>query len=337
MISNSISIIIPNWNGLRHLQTCLDAVLRQTCPEYEIVLVDNGSSDDSCEFVAENYPQVHLLRSERNLGFAGGTNFGIRNTESDYVATLNNDTEAEPTWLEELVTAIESEPRVGMAASKMLFYNQPQMINSAGIAVDRVGMASDRQGGMLDCAEDQPYEVFGPCAGAALYRRAMLDEIGLFDENYFSYLEDADLAWRGQATGWRGLYVPSASVYHVHAGSGLEGAPLKSYLLGRNKWWTIIKNYPWPQLVTYAPLIIAYDLMANVYTLVAGKSVHGLRGRLAAFRTLPAAIRRRRAIHGSTGYSPRLAFECLSPLDSPLHTWQRYRHLKKDTEALETT
>jgi len=141
-VSNtSISLIIPNWNGLRHLQTCLDAVLRQTYPQYEIVLVDNGSSDGSCEFVAENYPQVRLLRSEKNLGFAGGTNLGIRSTESDYVATLNNDTEAEPTWLEELVTAIESEPRVGMAASKMLFYDRRQMINSAGIAVDRVGMA----------------------------------------------------------------------------------------------------------------------------------------------------------------------------------------------------
>jgi GT2 family glycosyltransferase len=155
----------------------------------------------------------------------------------------------------------------------------------------------------------------------------MLDEIGLFDEDFFSYLEDVDLAWRGQANGWRCLYVPSARVYHVHSGSGLEGAPLKSYLLGRNKWWTIAKNYPWPELGRNSAVILAYDLMALIYTLVAGRSSHGLRGRLAALRGLGAALGKRRATQRCAGYSPRSAYDCLTPVESPLSVWRRYRHL----------
>jgi hypothetical protein len=324
----SIALIIPNWNGLRHLQTCLDAVFRQTYPGCEAVLVDNGSTDGSCEFVAGHYPEVRILRSETNLGFAAATNLAIRNTQSDYVATLNNDTEVEPTWLEELVKAMDSAPGIGMCASKMLFYDQRQVINSAGIAVDRAGIAWDREGGKPDGFNSEPREIFGPCAGAALYRRAMLDEIGLFDEDYFGYLEDVDLAWRAQATGWRCLYVPSARVYHVHSATGQEGSSLKNYLLGRNKVWTIIKNYPWPHGLAYGPLILAYDLMAAVYNVVTGRDHHSLRGRLAALKSFSAALDKRRAIQSCPGYSAHLAFACLSPLDSPIQVLQRFKHLQ---------
>lgn len=326
---HNVSIIIPTWNGLRYLPTCLNAVQRQTYPQYEVVLVDNGSSDGSCEFVANHYPKVHVLRVERNLGFAGGTNLGIRNTHSEYVATLNDDTEVEPTWLEELVTAMDSDASIGMCASKMLFYDQRQVINSAGIAVDRVGIAWDREGGKPDdSAESKPCEIFGPCAGAALYRRAMLDEIGLFDDEYFAYLEDVDLAWRAQACGWRCLYVPSARVYHVHSASGQEGSSFKHYLLGRNKWWTIIKNYPWPHWLLYGLLSFAYDLMATVYGMVINRNLYGLRGRLAAFQSLPAVLRKRRAIQSCSRYSAPRAFACLSPLDFPTRVWQRFGHLQ---------
>jgi GT2 family glycosyltransferase len=332
-MNHSVSIIIPNWNGLRHLQTCLSALLQQTYPSYHIVLVDNGSTDGSCQFVADNFPQVGLLRAERNLGFTGATNLGMRNTEGQYVAILNNDTEVEPAWLEELVQAIESGPRVGMAASKLLFHQRRDIINSAGIAVDRVGIAWDRYGGALDRVETQPYEVFGPSGGAALYRRAMLDEVGLFDEGYFIYLEDVDLAWRGQAAGWSCIYVPTARVYHVHSATTQEGSPFKNYLLGRNKWWTIIKDYPTPQLLAYGPLILAYDLMAVVYGLVTRRDVHGLRGRLAALRTLPMLYGKRRALQSGSHYSSHLAYARLSPVESPLSVHRRYRHLRKRPEA----
>jgi hypothetical protein len=279
--------------------------------------------------VGENFPQVRVLSCEKNLGFAVATNLGIRSTQGDYVATLNNDTEAAPTWLEELTRAMEANPHLGMAASKMLFYHQRGTINSAGIHVDRVGMAWDRLGGLPEDAGTQPHEVFGPCAGAALYRRSMLDQIGLFDEDYFGYLEDVDLAWRGQATGWSCLYVPSAKVYHVHSATGREGSPRKNYLLGRNKWWTIFKNYPWPQWLTYAPLILAYDLLANMYNLVIKRDIHALRGRLAALRSSPAAWQKRRAVQKLPGYSASLAYECLSPIRLPWNVWQRYKHVTK--------
>ena len=327
-MDQSVSIIIPNWNGLRHLRTCLEAVLRQTYPVRETVLVDNGSTDGSCEFVAAHYPGVRILRCETNLGFAAATNLGIRRTQGDYVATLNNDTEVEPAWLEELVKAMDADSRVGMCASKMLFYDQRHVINSAGISVDRAGIAWDRDGGTPDDANDNtPQDVFGPCAGAALYRRAMLEETGLFDEDYTSYLEDVDLAWRGQALGWRCRYVPAARVYHVHSATGKENSPFKNYLLGRNKWWTTLKNYPWPQWLPYGPLILLYDGMAALYSLARGRTCHGVRGRWAAWRSCRDALSKRRAIQSAPRYSARLAFDCLSPLASPLRVWQRFRHL----------
>jgi len=326
-MSSHVVVIIPNWNGQQHLQTCLNALLRQARPVDEVVLVDNASTDGSCAFVAENYPQVRLLSCEKNLGFAAATNLGIRSTQSDYVATLNNDTEVEPMWLEELVRDMEANPHLGMAASQMLFYQQRGTINSAGIAVDRVGMAWDRLGGLPEEAGTRAENVFGPCAGAALYRRSMLEQIGLFDEDYFGYLEDVDLAWRGQATGWSCLYVPSARVYHVHSATAREGSPLKNYLLGRNKWWTIFKNYPWPHWLAYAPLILGYDLLANLYNLVLKRDVHALRGRWAALRSAPAAWQKRRAVQQLPGYSARRAYECLSRIRLPWDVWQRYKHV----------
>ncbi len=329
-MASKVSLVIPNWNGLRHLRTCLDAALAQTVSSCEVVVVDNGSTDGSADFVAANYPQVRILRREENLGFAAATNLGIRNTQGDYVATLNNDTEAEPTWLEGLVETMDSAPDVGMCASKLLFYDRRNVINSAGIAVDKVGIAWDRDGGAADAAGDlRPREVFGPCAGAALYRRAMLDQIGLFDEDFFSYLEDVDLAWRGQAVGWRCLYVPSARVYHVHSATGQEGSPFKNYLLGRNKWWTILKNYPWPYWLAYGPLILTYDLLATMWGLIARREPSILRGRVAALGALPAVLRKRKAIQCRADYSIQAAFRCLSPLDSPFGVRRRYGHLAK--------
>jgi len=323
-----VTIIIPNWNGLRHLERCLRSLQHQTYPHCHILLVDNGSTDVSCQFVSDNYPQVEVVRSSHNLGFAGGTNLGIRHCDTEFVATLNNDTEVEPEWLEHLVGAISARPDHGMAASKLLFDQPRDIINSAGIALDRAGYAWDRQGGSPDTRTESPHDVFGPCAGAALYRRQMLDAIGLFDEDFFGYLEDVDLAWRAQALGWRCVYEPAARVYHVHSATGVEGSPLKSYLLGRNKWWTILKNYPSPQLLLFFPLILLYDLMGTTYALLSRGEGHAIRGRLAAFLALPRVWAKRRSIQSSRGYDASRAFQLLEPVPSPYDLWQRYRHLQ---------
>ena len=330
-MSSKVSVVILNWNGRRYLEDCLTSLQAQTYTDFEVILVDNGSTDGSVEWVAERFPQVRVIRNETNVGFAAGNNQAIRASQAEFVVTLNNDTHVEPGWLAALVAAVEDDPTVGMCASKMLFADRPGVINSTGINLDPAGIAWDRRGGDLDDErESEPVEVFGPCAGAALYRRAMLDQIGLFDEDFFAYLEDVDLAWRARLAGWRCLYVPSARVYHVHSATGVEGSPFKSRLLGRNKVWTIAKNYPMGRLACYLPLILLYDLAAVLYALIVRRDISSLQGRLEGLRRLPDIWRKRRAVQALQRENRGPPWHrYLSPL-VPL--WQvpaRYKHLSE--------
>ncbi|MFQ6059195.1 MAG: glycosyltransferase family 2 protein [Anaerolineae bacterium] len=329
------SIIILNWNGRPYLEGCLSSVMAQTYPDFEVVLVDNGSTDGSTEFVARRFPQVRIIRHDENLGFAAGNNAAIRATRSLYIATLNNDARAEPAWLAELVEAMESDAQVGMCASKMLYAHRPEVIDSAGLSPDVAGIAWNRRWGERDRGDDAgPMEVFGACAGAALYRRAMLDQIGLFDEDFFAYLEDADLAWRARLAGWKCLYVPTAVAHHVHSATGGVGSPFKNYLLGRNKIWTIVKNYPGPQLFCYLPLIVAYDLAAVAYGLLVRGDMSPLRGRLAALHALPTMWRKRRAIQRQRVVPFADLARHMSPLQSPLSVLRRARSLPGPSEVV---
>ena len=205
------TVVIPTWNGRCLLDACLAGLGGQTWRDFEIVIVDNGSTDGTASWMQDRYPDVQVIANDRNLGFAAAVNQGIRASASRYVVTLNNDTEPAPGWLAALVATAERDPSVGMCASKMLFADRPGVINSTGIYLDRTGIAWDRRGGEPDDERGtEPVEVFGPCGGAALYRRTMLDEVGLFEEDFFAYLEDVDLAWRARLAGWRCLYVPAA-------------------------------------------------------------------------------------------------------------------------------
>jgi len=297
--------------------------------DFEIILVDNGSTDGSVDFVRSHYPQVRLILNQHNLGFAAANNQAIQTSVSEYIATLNNDTRADPGWLAALVEAMKAYPNVGMCASKMLLADRPNMIDSAGIAIDRAGIAWDHLGGSMDDpGETSLQPVFGPCAGAALYRRTMLDQIGLFDEDFFAYLEDVDLAWRGQSAGWQALFVPRARVYHHHSATGKEGSPFKNRLLGRNKVWLIMKNYPTPQLWRYLPLILLYDFAAVSYAALARHDLNPLRGRLAGFRSLPTALRKRREIQRRRRVTQNDAMYHIAPVEAPWRVLMRYRHLR---------
>lgn len=325
-----VTVIIVNWNGRRFLERCLQAVLEQRYHGFEVVLVDNGSIDTSVQFVRKRFPQVRIIANEENRGFAAANNQAIRSTDSEFVATLNNDTEADPTWLEELVGAAETDHSVGACASRMLFAHRPQVINSAGIALDRAGIAWDWRGGETDDPEEQePVEVFGPCAGAALYRRAMLEEIGLFDEDFFAYLEDVDLAWRAQWAGWRTLSVPTARVLHFHSGTGVEGSPFKNRLLGRNKVWAIAKNYPWPQLLWHLPVILLCDIGSLPYTLISRGNWGPLRGRVEGLKELTGALRKRQTLDGLKRISGEEMLAHMSSPASPWAMWGRYAHLRE--------
>jgi len=323
-------LVILNWNGRRYLEPCLGSVFAQEFRDFAVILVDNGSTDGSADLVRARFPQVHLIENSENRGFAAANNQAIRASASEFVVTLNNDTEVDPEWLGALVRAAETDPRIGMCASKMLFADRRGVIDSAGIVVDKAGIIWDRGGGNADhpgIMAQTP--VFGSCAGAALYRRAMLDDIGLFDEAFFAYMEDVDLAWRAQWAGWECVYVPQAVVYHVHSATGREGSHFKNRLLGRNKIWLLCKNYPW--LPWYVLLVLAYDLMSVGYAIAAGRGPGAVQGRIEALSKVPRLLAKRR--QAVRRISPRAMMAKLHPLENPLAVLRRYTHISTATST----
>jgi GT2 family glycosyltransferase len=215
-----------------------------------------------------------------------------------------------------------------MCAAKLLFWDRPDIINSAGICLDRAGIAWDRLGGQRNSATPGlPTPVFGASGGAALYRRTMLDQIGLFDEDFFAYLEDVDLAWRARLAGWDCLYVDTAVILHRHSATAVEGSPFKNKLLGRNKVWTILKNYPWPLLLLYLPVILLYDLGSVAIALLNRRDVSPLYGRLQAIPKLPIIWQKRRTIQQSRTRTLKEMRTLMEPIATPVQVWQRYHHL----------
>ena len=211
-----VSIIIVNWNGRQYLEECLSSVYAQTYSNFEVIFVDNNSKDGSVEFVATSFPETKVIKNNENLGFAEANNIGIKAANAKYIATLNNDTKADPNWLKEIITVAERADDIGSCASKMLRYKDHSIIDSTGIKLFSTGTVMDRGSEEKDKGQyDKSEEVFGACAGAALYRVEMLNAIGLFPSHYFASYEDVDLAWRARYAGWKCVYVPSAIVYHV--------------------------------------------------------------------------------------------------------------------------
>lgn len=271
------SVIIVNWNGRHWLEQCLPALAAQSFRDFEVIVVDNASSDGSREWLAEQWPDLRLLQQPANVGFAAGNNAGIRMAQGRYVVTLNNDARPEAGWLAALVAAAGA-PAVGMVASKMVQWQTPDRLDSTGIEVDRLGVAWNRGWGeRADTAA--PPDVFGPSAGAALYRRDMLDGLGLFDESFFAFYEDVDLAWRAQRAGWSCRYAAAAVVHHWHSVSTAAIPDQKLFLLGRNRLWCTLKNFPLPGLLRALPLIFLYELAAASYQLWRHRTWSPLQGR----------------------------------------------------------
>lgn len=330
--SAPIDVIIVNWNGCHLLGPCLAALRAGTGIDYRVLVYDNGSHDGSTAYLAEQHPDVTVLAGDRNIGFSPAVNAAIHAGRSRYVVLLNNDTEVDPDWLMTLYATAEAHPEAGMVASQMVFASAPDRINSAGISLDRCGIAWDRHGGQPARADGGLEDIFGPSGGAALYRRSMLDAIGLFDGDFFAYLEDVDLAWRAQLAGWRCLYNPAARVRHRHSATGGEGSPLKNYLLSRNKVWTVIKNYPAPEILRYLPAIYFYDVGTAPYRLVLKGDLHSLRGRAAAVTALPRFLEKRRGVQRlMTPAGREHAWRLMQPVASPWAVLDRYRHLARVT------
>jgi GT2 family glycosyltransferase len=291
----------------------------------EIIVVDNGSSDGSLSLVEAAFPEARVIRLSQNLGFAAANNLAIHDSSSAYVAVLNNDAYAEPDWLSRMVAVAESDPGIGIIACKLLFADRPNVINSAGLVMDWAGFTWDWRGGQIDDpTESQIEECFGATGAAALYRRTMLDEIGLYDEDFFAYAEDADLNWRAQKAGWRCVYVPTARVYHVASATSGEGSHFKSYLQGRNKIWLLAKNLPTGHYLLYIPLMIAYDLLVDVWGLLTRRDIGAIKGRWAGLCGLRRMLRKRQ-------YSVNRSATYLQLIKRPQWPWQvarRFKHVQ---------
>ncbi len=298
--SVTASIIIPNYNGRRFLDTCLAALRGQTYPRdlTEIIVVDDGSTDDSVAYLEARYPEVKVVRLDHNSGLAVGCNAGARAARGELLVMLNNDTEAEPGWLAGLVAAAEAHPEAGAVASKMLLFDRRDTLHNAGDVMGADGIPRNRGVWQVDSGQyDADPCVFGGCGGAVAYRRAAWAATGGFDERLFMYLEDVDLAWRLQLLGWQAVFAPEARLYHQLSATG--GGTLASYYTGRNTIWVIAKNMPGPLLRRYMGRVLAGQWRVTRDALRAWRGAAArarLRGQLVGVLGLPRVLGWRRAV-----------------------------------------
>lgn len=312
---SAVSVIIPNYNGAALLSACLEALHAQTLRPYEVIVVDDGSTDSSCELVRARFPWVRLLPLAANGGFCRAANAGLRAARGELLALLNNDAQPAAGWLGALVDALGQHPDVGACASRMLFFDDPGRVNSAGLFMRVDGMARDIGFGQPDGPQfSAPAMVFGASGGAALYRRELLEDVGLFDEELVAYGEDVDLAFRAQWRGWTCLYVPSAVVYHhVGATYGRESASAAFYR-SRNTLIVLLKNMPARVLWRYWPVMLAAQVYQVAYLATRGHGEPALRGKWGALRELPSIWARRQKILHARRVPDRQIEAVLCPL-----------------------
>lgn len=270
------SVIVVNWNGKPHLKVCIDSLKQQSYPHMEVIVVDNASTDDSVAFLRKSYSTfVKVIENPENLGFSGGNNAGIRAAKGKYILLLNNDTEADQKWVEELVRVAEKSPAAGMCASKIYSFYKRTVIDVVGHLLYKDGLNRGRGRLEEDHGQfDEVEEALFPSGCAALYRKEMLDEIGLFDETFFAYGDDTDIGLRGRLAGWKCLYVPTAIVYHKYSGSTSAYSPQKALWVERNRIWILIKYFP-ISMILVSPFYTFLRFFFQGYGALAKKGASG--------------------------------------------------------------
>lgn len=293
-----LSIIIPHYNGCHHLPPCLNALRGQTYPHLEIILADNGSTDDSVALTRRDFPEVKILELGHNLGLTGAINRAIEQAQGEVIVPLNNDTEVAPGWAQALVDALKAHPEAGIIACKMLLFDRRDTLHSAGDGFGVDGIPLNRGVWQKDSGQfDRDVHIFGGCGGAVAYRRAMLEEIGLFDEDLFMYLEDVDLNWRAQLAGYRVVFTPQAVVYHQLSATG--GGVIASFYTGRNTLFILAKDLPGSIFRRHWPAIVGAQLKIAADALRAwrGEAARArLRGQLAGLWGLPRWLAKRKSV-----------------------------------------
>lgn len=260
-----VTVIIPNYNGKKLLENCIGTLERQSCPDFELLIVDNGSTDGSTEIASETL-KLKWIKLKENTGFCGAVNTGIANTITPYFILLNNDTEVDTYFVEALLTAVKSSEKLFSCGAQMLDYRRHDIIDNAGDFYTVLGWAVARGKGKEKTFFEKEKEVFSCCGGASIYRTDAAKQLGLFDGMHFAYLEDVDIGYRARIYGYRNRYIPSAKVYHVgSATTGTRYNEKKVFLAARNSIFLIYKNMPVLQMLLNLPFLLVGILIKGMF------------------------------------------------------------------------
>jgi GT2 family glycosyltransferase len=301
LMKTNVAVVIPNWNGIEEIGACLDSLRQQSQPVH-IIVVENGSVDGSYEFITTKYPEAEVLQQTHNLGFAGGVNVGIRQGMADgykYVALLNNDAVAHKDWVKHLVAAMEAHPEAGIATCKLLGADK-SYIDSTGDTYTTWGLPYPRgRGDKRVDAYDQELDIFGASGGASIYRSKMLEQIGLFDEDFFAYYEDVDISFRAQWAGWKVRFVPQAEAYHQISVTSNRIKGFTTYQTFKNYPLLFWKNVPRSMMPgMFVRFKLAY-LSIYVSSIVHGRGWPATKGFLSMLRLFPKKLRERKRIQAT--------------------------------------
>lgn len=296
-MKTNTSIIIPNWNGEDYIIDCLDSLSNQSFKDFEVIVVDNGSTDNSLKLMEEKYPKVKIKKLSYNTGFAVAVNKGIKMSKAKYVVLINNDTYAEKNWLKELVETMEKTD-YGFAASKMLFYDNRTHVNTAGDELTKYGWAKQIGFGMKDGTRfSKDKEIFSASGGSVIIRKSLFDQVGYFDEKFFAYLEDVDWCFRAQLMGYKGLFVHTSKIYHHVSATTKKLSTFGEYLTVRNTLAMIYKDFPGKLKAKYLFEII-YAQLARLFMDCNIRRIYStFKGQLAFLKMYPALRKDRKKLY----------------------------------------
>jgi GT2 family glycosyltransferase len=301
---SDVTFVVLNHNGRRFLEVVLPSIGRQTVRGFSVKVIDDASTDDSLAYLAERWPDVDVVRCERNLGITASMARGIASASTPLVALLNNDLELDPRWLEEMLSGLERHPQAAAVDCKMLSYHDRSQIDGVGDILRRNGYPGRRGQGERDRGQyDTPAEVFSVSGGAALYRREAFELVGSYDTDFFAYYEDVDWGFRARLKGLTAWTVPSAVAYHMGSASTGRQPGRFTHLIVRNQVIVVLKNFPAPLLVRCLPRMLFFQVKWLLFDMLHGLGRPHLRGLAGAVRMAPGVLRKRRALQRARSVS----------------------------------
>lgn len=296
-----VTVVIPNWNGADYISQCIDSLLEQTI-KHTLIVVDNGSVDNSIEIIEKKYSEVKLIKLEKNHGFAGGVNKGIKysiKNDFKYVALFNNDAIADKHWLEKLIHAADKHQEAGIITGKFMKIDK-QHLDSTGDLYSTIGMPFPRGRNQIDNGQyDRAENVFSATGGASLYRTSMIKEIGIFDEEFFAYFEDVDISFRAQLAGWKVWYEPSAIAYHHVGATSSKLGNFTRYHSIKNFYFLYLKNMPLGLMLKYSPRFMFQALKMFISSFVKGAGLVYIKAFVRVLLEMPTMLKERKLIQKS--------------------------------------